>query len=349
MSVSSILIGEKRIGRDSPCFVIAEAGINHNGDISIAKDLIRAASNAGCDAVKFQTYRTEALASAEAPMADYQRANTGYSGPQSAILKRCELNRRAHEQLLAECLDAGILFLSTPFDNQSLDLLIELGVQALKVSSGDLTNTPFLDRVSATCLPVIASTGMATMQDVEDAVAILRSASCGFALLHCVSCYPAAPEECRLSAIKELESSFRVPVGFSDHTTGYDITIAAIAAGATIIEKHITTNRSLPGPDHAASIEPHELKAMMVAIRRVEAALAGGKTPSEREKRTAIVARKSLHFSAALPAGSVLKQEHLVAMRPGTGLVPSRLRSFVGRRLTTSVPAGAMLEEGMVE
>lgn len=349
MSLSSIRVDGKCIGRGYPCFVIAEAGINHNGDISLAKDLIHAAADAGCDAVKFQTYRTEAIAAADAPMADYQRTNTGRSGPQSEILKQCELDRCAHEQLLAECLKAGVLFLSTPFDNESLDLLTDLGVEALKISSGDLTNTPFLGRVSATCLPVIASTGMATMREVEEAVAILRFASCGFALLHCVSCYPAAPEECRLSAIGEMAETFNVPVGFSDHTTGFDITIAAIAAGATIIEKHITKDRSLPGPDHAASIEPHELKAMIVAIRRVEAALRGGKTPSERERRTAEVARKSLHFSVALPAGYILREEHLVAMRPGTGLLPSSLWSFVGRRLTADVPAGAMLKEGMVE
>ena len=349
MKTASISIAGTPIGAGHPCFVIAEAGINHNGDISLAKDLIHAAAAAGCNAVKFQSYRTEAIAAPDAPMADYQKANTGCSGPQSEILKKCELDRRAHEQLLEECRKAGILFLSTPFDDPSLELLTDLGVQALKISSGDLTNTPFLNRAAATGLPLIASTGMATIREVEEAVSVLRSARGGFALLHCVSCYPAAPEECSLPAIGEMTETFGVPVGFSDHTTGFDITIAAVAAGATVIEKHITTDKSLPGPDHAASIEPHELKAMMISIRRVEAALRGGKTPSDREAPTAEVARKSLHFRVPMPAGSVLTEDHLVAMRPGTGIPPSRLRNFVGRRLAADAPGGAMLEEGMIE
>jgi len=349
MTSASISIAGTPIGSGHPCFVIAEAGINHNGNISLAKDLIRAAADAGCNAVKFQTYRTDAIAAPDAPMADYQRANTGLSGPQSEILKRCELDRAAHEELLTECRKEGILFLSTPFDDPSLELLLALGVKALKISSGDLTNTPFLGRVAASGLPTIVSTGMATMREVEEAVAVLRSAARGFALLHCVSCYPAEPAECRLPAIAEMTEAFGVPIGFSDHTTGFDVTIAAVAAGAAIIEKHITTDRALAGPDHAASIEPHELKAMMVAIRRVEAALHGGKIPSARERQTAEVARKSLHFRVSLAAGSVLAEDHLIAMRPGNGLPPSSLRRFVGRKLVVNVPVGARLEEGMVE
>lgn len=351
MSKSGITIGDRQIGAGSPCFVIAEAGINHNGDIDIAKQLICAAADAGCDAVKFQTYRTEAIAAPGAPMAEYQMANTGLCGSQADLLKRCELDGEAHVELMNECLNAGVFFLSTPFDDPSLDLLIGLGVKALKISSGDVTNTPFLKRVAVAGLPVILSTGMATLPEVAEAVDALRGAGCeDFALLHCVSCYPAKPSECHLPAMGLLHTAFHVPVGFSDHTTGFDITLAAVARGAAIIEKHITTDRALPGPDHAASIEPWELKEMMAAIRRVEAALSGtGKNPSAEELGTANVARKSLHLRVSLPAGSVLCEEHLTAMRPGTGISPSRIHEVLGRQLIEDAVAGTMLSLGMLK
>ncbi len=349
MNEKGISIGNRGIGAGSPCFVIAEAGINHNGDIALAKQLIHAAAEAGCDAVKFQTYRTGAIAAPGAPMAEYQKANTGLSGSQADLLTRCELDREAHVELMHECRDAGILFLSTPFDDPSLDLLTGLGVEALKISSGDVTNIPFLKRVAAAGVPVILSTGMATVPEVTEAVEALRGAGReDFALLHCVSCYPAKPSECHLPAMEVLRRAFHVPVGFSDHTTGFDITLAAVATGAAVIEKHITTDRALPGPDHAASIEPWELKAMMTAIRRVEAALAGtGKNPSAAELGTAAVARKSLHLRVSLPAGSVLCEEHLAAMRPGTGISPSRLDEVLGRELLEDTAAGTMLAVGM--
>lgn len=345
--MTTFSIEQHKVGRGSPCFVIAEAGINHNGSLDMALALVKAASDAGCHAVKFQTYLIDVLAAADAPMADYQKANTGLSGSQSDLLKSCELDRAAHEVLIRECRRLGITFLSTPFDDPSLDLLADLGVPALKISSGDVTNTPFLQRASGLGVPVILSTGMATMEEVAGAATALRSAP--FALLHCVSSYPADPADCNLPAMRQLEEAFHVPVGFSDHTTGFDVTLAAVALGASILEKHITLDRSLPGPDHAASLEPAELSAMMDSLRRVEAAVvAREKRPSAGELGTAAVARKSLHFRRDLPAGSILCEEDLAAMRPGTGISPSRRAMVVGRRLSRDVRAGAMVAEDML-
>ena len=351
MNAPIISIGGRPIGAGCPCFVIAEAGINHNGDMGLAKQLIREAAGAGCDAVKFQTYRTDAIAALNAPMAEYQKVNAGFSGSQADLLARCELGREEHLQLMSECRDAGILFLSTPFDDPSLDLLKGIGVEALKISSGDVTNIPFLKRMALLDVPLIVSTGMATVAEVSCAVEAIRGSGCDdFALLHCVSCYPAKPSECNLPAMKALEREFGVSVGFSDHTEGFDITLAAVAAGATIIEKHITTDRSLPGPDHAASIEPRELRAMMNSIRRVEAALVGSeKNPSDAELETAAVARKSLHFRGYLPSGSVLREEHLVAMRPGTGISPACMGEILGKRLLRDAVEGTMLSMAMLK
>lgn len=349
--MNAFAIGSRRIGDNAPCFVIAEAGINHNGDMGMALDLIRVAVEAGCDAVKFQTYRTGALAATNAPMAEYQKENTGRSGSQADLLVSCELDVPAHEMLLRECKKRGILFLSTPFDDPSLDLLAGLGVPALKISSGDVTNLPFLRRAARLGVPIILSTGMATMDEVRAAVRALgKEAAPPFALLHCVSSYPADPTDCNLPAMKLLQHEFGTPVGFSDHTTGFDITLAAVSLGASIIEKHITLDRNLPGPDHRASIEPAELKSMMVSIRRVEAALIKrDKTPSDAELQTAAVARKSLHFRLPLSTGTLLQEEHLTAMRPGTGIPPSRMEDFVGKRLVSDVEAGTMLSPNMLE
>jgi sialic acid synthase SpsE len=313
--------------------------------------LVRAAAEAGCDAVKFQTYRTDSLAAPDAPMADYQRANTGFSGSQADLLKRCELGWNEHEALMEECRRCGLLFLSTPFDEPSLDLLCALGVRALKISSGDVTNIPFLQRIRGTQLPVILSTGMATIGETEEAVRALRGAHRkDLVLLHCVSCYPTEPSDCHLPSMNILREKFSVPVGFSDHTTGFDITIAAVAVGANVIEKHVTMDRSLPGPDHTASIEPVELKSMVSSIRRVEAALsAGEKKPGRAELETAKAARKSLHARVRLPAGTIIKEEHLVAMRPGTGLPPSELPVLLGKKLRAAVEARAMITKSLIE
>lgn len=346
-----IKIANREIGCGEPVYVIAEAGVNHNGSLDLAKELIHAAATAGCDAVKFQTYSIDDLVSPSAPMADYQQRNTGSEGSQANLLRRCWIGRQEHEELIAECKRQGITFLSTPFDRPSLHLLIELDVPGLKISSGDLTNLPFLDEVGRAGRPVILSTGMGTYPEVQRAVDVLRKAGCAeLAVLHCVSAYPTPPEDCHLRVIPKLAGSLGCHVGFSDHTQGYDITTASVAIGAAIIEKHLTIDRNLPGPDHAASLEPEELKAMVISIRRIQQALGSDeKRPSDEEIRTARVVRKSLHLARSLPAGAALKISDLVALRPGHGLSPERLPDVVGRTVKHDLEAGQMLSLEMLE
>ncbi|MEO6846992.1 MAG: N-acetylneuraminate synthase [Chthoniobacterales bacterium] len=349
MSTAFSIEGRK-IGDDARCFVIAEAGINHNGDLSLARKLIQCAIDVGCDAVKFQTYSVEHLVSPTAPMADYQARNTGSTESQADMLLRCQLTLQDHKVLQAECKRGGIIFLSTPFDKPSLDLLLTLKVTALKVSSGDITNTPFLKQLAASRLPLILSTGMANVEEIEAAAETIKAAGCNaYAFLHCVSAYPADPVDCNLRAMAGMAEKLNVPIGFSDHTTGIDIALASVAMGASILEKHITIDRTLPGPDHAASIEPHELKALMHGVRRIHQAFGSGeKNPRAVESSTADVARKSLHISQAICAGEIILEENIVAMRPGTGISPRKLSDVAGRRASQDIPAGAMLREDML-
>ena len=351
MSAPDIAIGGRRVGPDQPCFVIAEAGVNHNGDLELARRLVDAAAEAGADAVKFQTFSADRLATAAAPQADYQRRNTGIEESQRAMLHRLELTAEAHRELMARCRERGILFLSSPFDEDSADFLEELGVPAFKIPSGELTNVPFLAHVARKGRPLIVSTGMATLDEVRPAVETIRQAgSPPLALLHCVSSYPAQPADVNLRAMATLREAFAVPVGFSDHTAGTDIALAAVALGANILEKHLTLDRTLPGPDHLASLEPDEWIAMVVALRRIEAALGDGrKRPAPSEADAARVARKSLVAAGDLPAGCVLRRDHLAIRRPGTGLPPGRLESVLGRRLRRALAAGAVLTEDLLE
>ncbi len=283
--VGRIATANRPIGEGVPCFVIAEAGVNHNGEPKLAHALIDAAAAAGADAVKFQTFKADRLALASAPKAAYQKRNQPGEESQLAMLRRLELEDGVVGELVAHCREKGILFLSSPFDEESADFLDALGMAAFKVPSGELTNAPFLRHLAGKGKPLIVSTGMADMAEVEAAVAAIRASGAPpLALLHCVSAYPADPADCNLRAMGALERAFRVPVGWSDHTTGIDVAIAAVALGAAIIEKHFTTDRALPGPDHAASLEPGELAALMTAVRRVESALgAGVKRPSASE------------------------------------------------------------------
>lgn len=351
MSAPGISIGARRVGPDQPCFLIAEAGVNHNGDLELARRLVDAAAEAGADAVKFQTFSADRLATAAAPQADYQRRNTGIEESQRAMLHRLELTAEAHRELMARCRERGILFLSSPFDEDSADFLEELGVPAFKIPSGELTNVPFLAHVARKGRPLIVSTGMATLDEVRPAVETIRQAgSPPLALLHCVSSYPAQPADVNLRAMATLREAFAVPVGFSDHTAGTDIALAAVALGANILEKHLTLDRTLPGPDHLASLEPDEWIAMVVALRRIEAALGDGrKRPAPSEADAARVARKSLVAAGDLPAGCVLRRDHLAIRRPGTGLPPGRLESVLGRRLRRALAAGAVLTEDLLE
>lgn len=342
--IAPFRIGAAEIG-PGHVFTIAEAGVNHDGDVDVAMRLIDAAADAGADAVKFQTFVPGALAASTAPTAAYQRER-GDGEAQRAMLDRLALPLDAWAQLQAHARLRGLVFLSTPFDDASAALLDGLDVPAFKVGSGELTNLPFLARLAALGRPLIVSTGMATMVEVAaavDAVGPARAAG-RLALLHCVSSYPAAPTDANLSAIEMLRQAFGVPAGWSDHTPGIAMPIAAVGLGATIVEKHLTLDRTRRGPDHAMSLEPAEFSAMVDAIRSVEAAIGGHpKTPSDAEREIAAVARRSLHWARDLPAGATIDAADLSALRPGTGISPAQTDAFVGRRTSRAVSGGAMV------
>ncbi|MBI5623420.1 MAG: N-acetylneuraminate synthase [Elusimicrobia bacterium] len=322
-------------GRRPPPFVIAEAGVNHNGDPRLAEDLVLAAKEAGADAVKFQTFKTSLLVSRSAAKAAYQRARTRDPGTQAAMLSGLELDEASHRRLKALCDRKGILFLSSPFDPESADLLEELGVPLFKLGSGEVTNRPLLEHVAAKAKPVILSTGMSTLAEVRDAVRWIRAFSkAPLALLHCVTEYPAAPEQSNLRAMLTMSRSLRLPAGWSDHTPGAAVAVAAAALGAQIIEKHLTLDRSLPGPDHASSLEPAAFAAMTAAVREAAAALGDGvKRPAACEVRNMAAARRSLTARRALAKGSALSAADLCVKRPGTGIPPAELSAVVGRTL----------------
>jgi N,N'-diacetyllegionaminate synthase len=345
-----ITIDGRAIGAGAPVFVIAEAGVNHNGDPALAHRLVEVAAVAGADAVKFQTFRTEALVSRHAPKAPYQVETTGAGESQLEMLRRLELSRAEFVALAETCRRRGILFLSSAFDEASADDLEALGVAAFKTGSGELTNLPLLRHLAAKRRPLIVSTGMATLDEVEVAVAAVREHGTPLALLHCVSAYPAPPEESNLRAMDTLRARFACPVGFSDHAPGLTVSVAAVARGATIIEKHFTVDRSLPGPDHRASLDPGELTALVAAIRQVESALGDGdKRPTAAELPTRRVARKSLVAAGPLRRGDTLGRASVAVKRPGTGIPPGELEQALGRRLRRDVEADEVIEWTMLE
>ena len=323
----------RRIAPGSPVFVIAEAGVNHNGDPGLAAALVDAAADAGADAVKFQTFHTDALVTAGARQAAYQRRHAPASS-QRAMLRKLELSEALHRSLIARARRRGLCFLSTPFDEASARFLHELGVPLFKIASGELTNLPFLAYIARLGRPIILSTGMSTLDEVRQAVrAIRRAGNPPLALLHCVSSYPARVEDVNLRAMETLSRAFRVPVGLSDHTTGTAVSIAAAGLGATIIEKHLTTDRTRAGPDHAASLEPREFAQMVAGIRDVERALGSGvKEPVAAERDVARVARRSVVAAVDIPRGARITARMLACKRPGTGIPPSRIGDVVGRR-----------------
>jgi N,N'-diacetyllegionaminate synthase len=336
-------IGGRLIGNGSPCFVIAEAGVNHNGDVELARRLIDAAVEAGADAVKFQTFHADALASADAPKAAYQITLTGDAESQRDMLRRLELSPAAHTELSRHARSRGILFCSTPFDLESVDLLADLNVPFFKVSSGDLTYVPLLRHLARKERPIVLSTGMADMAEVEAALEILRAAGArDVALLQCVTAYPAPAPDVNLSVIGMLRERFGVPVGYSDHTLGREVAVAAVALGAAILEKHLTLDRGLPGPDHRASLEPDEFAALVREIRVVEAALGDGQKrpmPSETTNR-AIAARRSVVAAVDIRAGTSIRAGMLDCARPGDGIPAAEFDSVVGRRATRAFRAG---------
>ncbi|MEW6172102.1 MAG: N-acetylneuraminate synthase [Bacillota bacterium] len=332
--------------------VIAEAGVNHNGSVDVAKKLVDAALKAGADAVKFQTFVPEEVAAKSAEIAGYQRANMPASREtQLEMIKRFTLSYEDFRCLKAYCDQTGIMFLSTPFDKFSVDFLDDLGVPVFKVASGELVYHPFLRYVAAKGRPMILSTGMATLGEIEEALAVVRAAcrSVEITLLHCTSDYPALFEDVNLKAIDTLRQAFGIPVGYSDHTPGIEVPVAAVALGACIIEKHFTLDRNMEGPDHRASLEPEELAAMIRAIRNVEKALGDGhKRPTSRELETMKVARRSLIAACDITAGEIVSADKLAIKRPGTGIPPKMLEIVVGRRARVDIPADTVITWEMI-
>lgn len=323
--------------------IIAEIGVNHDGSLAKARQLVLSARDCGADWAKFQTFIAAQLATASAPAAEYQRAH--HAGDQRSLLARLELGPDAFRDLQAHCRENGIGFLSSPFDPESLEFLLALGLKTVKVGSGEITNLPLLERLGGAGVRVILSTGMSTLGEVETAVRTLQGEGCrDLVLLHCVTQYPAPVGEVNLRAMETLRQAFGLSVGYSDHTPGIEVATAAAALGATVIEKHLTLDRTAPGPDHAASSPPAEFKALVQAIRNIEAALGDGiKRPAPCELPNLMVARKSLVAARDLAAGAVIRDDDLGIKRPGTGIAPRHRPQVVGQRLIRAVARDIVL------
>ena len=315
-------------------FIIAEAGVNHNGSLELAKKMIEAAADAGADAVKFQTFKAEKLVAKTARKAAYQQKSTDAFESQQAMLKKLEIDEKAHHILMEECRRKNILFLSTPFDHESIELLDKLGLEIFKIPSGEITNLPYLRHIGSLNKTVILSTGMADLGEIEDALNTLTSAGTDpdkITVLHANTMYPTPMEDVNLKAMQTIGCAFGCKTGYSDHTLGIEIPIAAVAMGATVIEKHFTLDRTMEGPDHKASLEPHELAAMVQSIRNIEKALGNGiKKPSPSERPNMAVARKSIVAARPIRKGERLNEENLAVKRPGTGISPMRWDEVVG-------------------
>lgn len=350
MAALEFPVGDRWIGEAHPCFIVAEAGVNHNGDLDLARRLVDVAAEAGADAIKFQTFCADRLVSRDAPKAEYQKRTTDAAESQYEMLRRLELSEEAHRELIDRCREKGLLFMSTPFDETAADLLERLEVPIYKTPSGEITNLPYLAHVAGKGRPMIVSTGMSSLGEVEQAVeAIERAGNSQFVLLHCVSNYPADPADVNLRCMNTLAAAFGTLVGYSDHTVGPEAAMAAVALGARVVEKHFTLDRTLPGPDHRASVEPAELAQLVRGIRTVEACLGRArKSAVASERDTAAVARKSLVAAADIPAGTRLRADLIEAKRPGTGLPPSMRPYLLGRRVRRDICAGELLDLEML-
>lgn len=333
-------------------FVIAEAGVNHNGDADRALRMIDAAAAAGADAIKFQTFKADRLVGRTAEKAEYQKRETG-GGSQHEMLKSLEMSEALHLRLFERCGEAGIEFMSTPFDEDAADFLVGLGMKRIKVPSGEIVNDRLLRHLAAKCRPMIVSTGMATMAEVEDAVRVVLEAwgaappegDAPLTILHCTSNYPAAAGEVNLRAMTTMAEVLRLPIGYSDHTLGIVAAIAAAARGASVIEKHFTLDRDLPGPDHGASLTTAELGAMVAAIREVDLLLGSAvKAPTESELAVRAVARRSVTATRDLRAGTAIEADDVDLLRPAGGIPPRELEAVIGRRMRREVSAGTPLQ-----
>ena len=316
--------------------IIAEAGVNHNGDIAKAKALIDKGAEAGVDYVKFQTFKAANLVTKQAKRAAYQDKNTQNNVSQYEMLKKIELSQAVHQELIDYCAQKGIQFLSTGFDVESLEFLAQLGITIAKVPSGEITNLPYLRKVAALFPEVILSTGMATIEEIKDAVKVLTDNGVNkdkITVLHCNTEYPTPMEDVNLRAMLHIQQEVGVAIGYSDHTLGIEVPIAAVALGATVIEKHFTLDKTLPGPDHKASLEPEELKAMVSAIRNIEKAVGGSglKEVSTSEAKNKPIARKSIVASKSIERGDLLTEENITVKRPGTGISPMQWDDVIGK------------------
>jgi len=328
--------------------IIAEAGVNHNGDIDLAAQLVRVAAQAGADFVKFQTFSTAKSIARHAPKAEYQKAS-GADESQYEMVSKLELSLAHHHLLIEECDRHGIRFFSTGFDEDSLDMLVDLGIDRIKVPSGEITNLPLLRHIAAKRLPVLLSTGMAGMADIEAAIAVLEAGGvprASITVLHCNTEYPTPMGDVNLPAMANIGVAFGVEVGYSDHTMGIEVPIAAVALGAKVIEKHLTLDRNLPGPDHRASLEPVEFGAMVRAIRNIELAVSGDgiKRPSPSEAKNRAIARKSIVAARDIAAGEVFDAANLTTKRPGTGISPMRWDEVTGRTALRAFAADELIE-----
>ena len=330
-----------------PVFVIAEAGVNHNGDVARALQLCDAAKKAGADAVKFQTFRAEDLVVRGAPTAEYQARQTG-DQDQYAMLERLELSEDDHQKIKVHCDVIGIEFFSTPFSVSAVDMLDKLGVKRLKLSSGELTHRALVEHAAATQLPLLMSTGMGTMNEIIEAVAWVSAARGHLrdvVVLHCTSAYPAPDETLNLLAMQSMARELKMAIGYSDHSLGIEAPLAAVALGAVVVEKHLTLDRHLPGPDHSASLEPDEFLRMVQGIRRVSAMLGDGvKVPLPEERDTARVARRSVVAAIDIAAGEVITARMLICRRPATGIAPRDMQRVMGQSARVSIAAGSVLQ-----
>ena len=319
--------------------IIAEAGVNHNGDIETAKRLIDVASDAGVDYVKFQTFKAERLVSPSAQKAKYQIENdTSKDDSQLKMLKKLELSDNDHKELISYCKSKNISFFSTAFDNEGISYLSSLNFDMFKIPSGELTNYPYLKAVAKTGLPVILSTGMANLDEIEKSINVLVSygtKKSELTVLHCNTEYPTPMIDVNLKAILTIKNAFDVQIGYSDHTLGTEVPIAAVALGARVIEKHFTLDRNMKGPDHKASLEPNELKEMVIAIRNIEKAISGNgiKEASSSEKKNIHIARKSIHLSRNLKSGSIIAEQDIISLRPGDGICTMNWESVIGKKV----------------
>jgi N-acetylneuraminate synthase/N,N'-diacetyllegionaminate synthase len=329
---------------NSKVIIIAEAGVNHNGDLENAKKLILAAANAGADYVKFQTFKTDKLVSKDAQKAEYQKVNLKENGDtQYDMLKKLEMSEAWHYELIKYTNECGIKFLSTGFDEESIDFLDTLNMDLYKIPSGELTNRPYLEHVAKKEKPIILSTGMAYMHEVKEAIDVLLENKISknmITVLHCNTEYPTPMENVNLATMNTMQIEFGVNVGYSDHTIGIEVPIAAVVLGAKVIEKHFTLDKNMVGPDHSVSLNPTELKLMVDSIRNIEIAISGNgkKEPSNTEKKNIVAARKSIHILSEIVTGHVIENGDLIMKRPGDGISPMRIKSIIGRKINKNLP-----------